>query len=965
MKEVVVTLMNVPSVMVDDLKIIFPYRKVEGLFYYICTKKRITRDEAIGIFWVDCDEQSARKNLRDAIYHIKKIVGSDVIKMEGNVFISVNPLVNLKIDVDDVQESMLENYKGEFLNYFYIRNCLEFENWMDSYRRELKEQYIRAAVKKAEQLILEKASGEAVKCAVKLINALYLDESFYRKIIAFLTEEGEYSTAMNLYQKFSAALKQDLEEEPEAETKALMEKVLKLRRKITERPTKEQPHFLGRQKELYEIFNMIQNHQTNATGSPCSFALVSGEAGVGKTALISQIKGLLEEENYISFSCSCCAAESDLYLKPWNDILTQIQEFCSRQKQDFGGVKQFLSNEITDYKMFVTQYGVHFEDVLRSLCRYCAGAGVVIFLDDIQWMDPSSIQLLNNLLFRLKDCPVFIVAASRTDSSSVLSGLRVSLMRESLMKEQRLNRFTLEETTKLIGIYAGELLEKPGSAERIFHYTDGNALFLVECLKMLKENEGQGIEEEPLSPRTISIIQGRLMNLSKEEKDLLTALAIFPHGASVEELEVINQEAEIKLYNLLESLLGHQMIAENADGTEIFYEFTHSLIHSYILSEISEGRKQVFHRELARFYERRYVESGDISLMPLLIHHFDNARDTYKKYTYKLEYIKAFFTGKEEIYPTLSASFSDNFFQPDLDPTENILIPLAEEIRALPEDNRNYRILRMKVEYLIGRNDLSSGDYKKGLRNIGACIETAKYLENAEYLMDAYLQMIYYAIQVYDLDMMREYVDICTALLEKYTYPDAIYYAVRRLQALYYIKMKRFDESAALLGKLVPKMEKIYMTEPSYKMALAACYNYQGEICMEAKEWDEALSYISKAVACCHSDQPTAGLGMSYTNMGIILYQMDCYDKASEYMTKARHCFQNISIEWGRTREEVFSALLELKMGKIKNAMAHYSMACRYAGKDYSPQTTAMLLEVYAQLCEVSDVVPEPPPAQG
>lgn len=965
MKEVMVTLMNVPSVMVDGVKINFPYRKVEGLFYYICTKKRITRDEAIGVFWVDCDEQSARKNLRDAIYHIKKNVGSDVIKIEGNVFISINPELNLKIDVDDVQDSILENYKGEFLNYFYIRNCLEFESWMDSYRRELKEQYIRAAVKKTEQFIQAKESTEVVKCTLKLIDALYLDESFYRKTLTFLTEEGQYSAAMNLYQKFSAALKQDLEEEPEAETKALMEKVLKLRRKITERPEKEQPLFLGRQKELYDIFNTIQKHQASAVESPCCFALVSGEAGVGKTALISQVKGLLDEENYIIFSCSCCAAESDLYLKPWNDILSQIKEFCSHQNKDFDGEKNLLSNEITDYKMFVTQFGVHFEDLLRSLCMHSGGQGIIIFLDDIQWMDPSSIQLLNNLLFRLKDCPVFVVAASRMDESSELSGLRVSLMRESLMKELRLKRFTLEETTKLIGVYAEELLEKPGSAERIFRYTDGNALFLVECLKMLKENEGRGMEEELLSPRTISIIQGRLMNLPKEEKDLLIALSIFPHGASVEELMVINQVPEIKLYSLLESLLGHQMIVENVSVAEIHYEFTHSLIHSYILSSISEGRKKVCHRELALYYEKQYGETGDICLMPMLIYHFDNARDTYKKYTYKLEYIKAFFTGKEEMYPTLSANFSDNFFQPELSATEKTLIPLAVEIRALPEDNRNYRILRMKVEYLIGRNDLSSGDYKNGLRNIATCIETANYLENAEYLMDAYLQMIYYSIQVYDLDMMREYVDICNALLKKYTYPDSIYYAVTRLQALYCFKMKRYQESAVLLNMLVPKMEKIYITQPSYKMALAACYNYQGEICMEIKEWDEALSYIGKAIAYCHSDQPTAGLGMSYTNMGIILYQMDCYDKASEYFTKARHCFQDISIEWGRTREEVFSALLEIKMGRIKTAKEHYSMACRYAGKDYSPQTTALLLEVYDRLCEVSDVTPEPPPSQG
>ena len=72
MRDVTVTLMNTPSVVVDGEKKVFPYRKVEGLFYYICVRKRITRDEAIGIFWVDCDETSARKNLRDALYHIKK-----------------------------------------------------------------------------------------------------------------------------------------------------------------------------------------------------------------------------------------------------------------------------------------------------------------------------------------------------------------------------------------------------------------------------------------------------------------------------------------------------------------------------------------------------------------------------------------------------------------------------------------------------------------------------------------------------------------------------------------------------------------------------------------------------------------------------------------------------------------------------------------------------------------------------
>ena len=49
------------------------------------------------------------------------------------------------------------------------------------------------------------------------MEVFYLDESFYRRVLTFLMEEAEYSSAISLYQKFALSLKQDLEEEPEAE----------------------------------------------------------------------------------------------------------------------------------------------------------------------------------------------------------------------------------------------------------------------------------------------------------------------------------------------------------------------------------------------------------------------------------------------------------------------------------------------------------------------------------------------------------------------------------------------------------------------------------------------------------------------------------------------------------------------------------------------------------------------------
>lgn len=966
MNSIIVSLMNAPAVVVDGEKKVFPYRKVEGLFYYICLKKRITRDEAIGIFWADCDEQSARKNLRDTIYHIKKIIGSDIIKMDGNVFISINTDVHLIVDADRVRDNVLENYKGEFLQYFYIKNCFEFENWMDENRRELKELYIQEVLKELEKVEQNRDTEGAVRYAYRLLDTLYLDEGIYRDVMSFLLKEGEYSSAIAIYQKLEAAVRQDLDAEPEEETKALMDKVLKLRKKVVEKPEKDKQVFLGRQKELYDIYDCIQNHLLKKEESQTNFILITGEAGVGKTSLIDYLKSILEQEQFTIFSYCCYASEKDLYLKPWNDILNQIQEYCFRQKKELPGEKYIFSENITDYKMFITHYGIRLESLLRTLCeKYCTG-GFVLFLDDIQWMDSSSIQQLNNLMLRLKDCPIVIVAASRLEKTREILSLKMFLTRESLFKEIDLKHFTLEETKELISARAGELLEKPGRAEQIYQYTGGNALFLTELITMMQENETSNnvLSEGGMSSRMVSIIQSRLSGSSPEEMNLLNMIAVFPNGVTTEDLAILSKKTEIVLCEILEKLVEHQLVVEKVKGSDITYEITHVLFKNYIMSQVSAGRRRVYHKEIANYYEKRYWDMSDLSLMPVLIYHYTNAGDTYKKYLYKLEYMKVFFAGKEEMYPSVSAGFTEQFFIPDLEPGENILIPLAEEIRALPENNKNYQKLRMMVEYLIGRYDLSSGDYKKGLRNINASITAARYLKNRQYLMDGYLQMIYYTIQVYDLDMMREYIENCSKLFEEYEFPEVSFYIVERLKALYYIKTEHYGEATNILETLIPKLERLYIVSPAIEVGLTACYNYRGEIYMKQEEWDDALAYISKAVACGSPKNPTAGLGMSYTNIGIILYRMNNYNKASEYFKKAHNCFQNLSIQWGRTKEEAYSALLDLRIGKTKSALSHYGMACRYAGKDYSPHTKAILQDVYYQLSSIPGVQVAEPPEQ-
>ena len=56
-----VTLLGTPCVYRDGKEIHFPYRKAEGIFYYLCVEKQTNRDELVSLFWGACDENTGRK----------------------------------------------------------------------------------------------------------------------------------------------------------------------------------------------------------------------------------------------------------------------------------------------------------------------------------------------------------------------------------------------------------------------------------------------------------------------------------------------------------------------------------------------------------------------------------------------------------------------------------------------------------------------------------------------------------------------------------------------------------------------------------------------------------------------------------------------------------------------------------------------------------------------------------------
>lgn len=944
---ITVSLLGTPRVMLDGQELVFPYRKAAGFFYYLCVKRSVSRDEAIGIFWADCAEAAARKNLRDAIYHLKKLLGEDVISVEGNNRIRLRREMIAAIDYEELtEETLFEGYTGDFLGFFYIKNCMEFEDWATEIREEFLRRYQKSAEQRVDQLILGGDVQSLIGCAGALLRKRIFQEPLYRKLLGGLMQNGGFAEAEQLYQKLKISLMDELGTEPEEETRQLMQEAA--RRKADHRKEKKKTrsaeYFFGREQEMMTLLTNLRSFET---GGAATSMLLTGEAGVGKSAILRKLRESLSEDRYLQISYQCVQTEEELYLKPWNDILAQVEGYCRTFHITFGGTPDFYAKKM-DVSLFVTQYEMYAQSMLQMLAGNRSDRKIVLLIDDIQWMDNTSKRLLSNLMFWAQNEKLLIILTSRVDCEERLMALKAPLITKGLLREIMIPRFTMEETKKIIRDRKPDLLTQEGFLEQIYHNTDGNALFLLEFLKELEH----GGNASQLSPKTTGMIQSRLLDLNQEERELLNSISLYPRLATIEDLQILSPEPKIQILKSLERLLSRQLICLTSTYNKQGYGFSHQLIRDYIYNNLLEDKRRVLHALVAEYYEKQFGTTEDIRLCPMLIYHFSRCQNIYKTYTYRLEYLRAFYAVQHEIYPTLLTGATEN--DPKMPPLdgEDELVTLAEQIRALHQWDPEVDPLRMKVEFLIGRYDLFSGSFKKGLKNIQISIAMAKKRNDSKYLMENYLQMIFHAIQIHNLRMFHDYITACEQLLERYPYSEADICTVLRLRGVYDMKNYQYEKAEKIFQEVIRRTEPLYRVDSSYCVGLAACYNYVGEGRQAVGKLDEALEYYLRAIEVCKGKHVVNGVGVFYSNAGYVLYQQNKLDQAQAYIDEANQCFAERGALWGRAKARAYAALLAIKRGEWENAQDHVRVARQIAQRGGNPAALSLVGEVEKLLRE-------------
>ena len=1007
MKEISVHLLGNPEIWAGDVKISFPYKKAEAFFYYLCVKKKVSREEVICLLWGDEDETTGKKKLRDAVYQVKRLLGKEVLFTWGHTGIALNPEFPLQTDWDEAPEKREGLWGAVFLDHFYIKNCYEFEEWAQEVRRQLSEQQAQLARERLREAAGRNDTAMLQKYGNILLSGDPYNEELYFELMNLYAQNGSYTMAIRLYSDLQKLLSEELDEKPSRRLTELFHRIYTMKEAVSSEGAMAELPFVGRKRELYRVNSFLaeEGGETDAAGSAGCLA-VSGENGSGKTAFLEQGARLAAGNGMLVLKSTCYKQGEEFYLSPWNDIFQELYQLVAKDREAKGGKKAdgesrreeelkrslscFLNGSGEGEVSRMTYPMV--EKLALDLLEFLTGKNrILLVFDDIQWMDSMSCQLLNRLLHLLgRERLLLLCSMSREEEAKAMGALEPILLRDGV-EILRLSPFTREETDELIRKYLPELAGEEEKKAEIYRATDGNAFFLKELLNLIRE-KGYTLEK---SRRTNYVIQARLSGLSAQERDVLGAMSVFPEKAGVEELELLLPDTDrLSLLRVLESLQERFLIREVLVGWNVHYQFVHRIFQEYVCERQSNGKRMLYHQMLAACYEEAAAQNRRAALLPLVIYHYEHCHNQIKACQHRIEWLKEYYTLINENFPVLHWSLSDLDESLRVTPPADEMIRLAGELVGLEGNTEEIRRMKLEMNYIRGRYDIAHGNYSQGLSHIEEGIRLSGELSDQRMLLSCYKQQVFYGIQVEDLERVERYTEIGLSLAaeglnreerlsaeqwmeqgetdgcqdnvspgrdgmpewtkgtgaeEKRRECLEEFGTFLRLRGWYDLHMGQYgraERALRLAGALFQSLGN------EYGAGQAACLNYIGDVYRLKGQPDRAVSFYKEAISLVEKEPVIIGLGQFYANTGQALYQSGEVEEAERYLKMAGSYLRKNGCIWGLERVEACLALLLLEQGNPEQAREHYRTGRELSEKIRNPQTQKILGTVGLRLKE-------------
>ena len=226
-------------------------RKAMALVAYLAVSRHPqSRDFLSGLLWPECDQTTARSNLRRTLYRVQHAIGEgflhaseetlviapdadfwlDVTAFEGHVAECLPespPIHTLSQECKTQLESAVSLYADDFMAGFFLSDSEAFEEWQFFERERLRQVLARVLVQLAHTHLSEGNPTAAIPLARRWLGLDPLHEPAHRLLMELYSRSGQQSAALRQYRECSRLLEESLDVTPEAETVQLYEAIQK------------------------------------------------------------------------------------------------------------------------------------------------------------------------------------------------------------------------------------------------------------------------------------------------------------------------------------------------------------------------------------------------------------------------------------------------------------------------------------------------------------------------------------------------------------------------------------------------------------------------------------------------------------------------------------------------------------------------------------------------------------------
>ncbi len=392
---------------------------------------------------------------------------------------------------------------------------------------------------------------------------------------------------------------------------------------------------------------MLQAFDRVSAGG-CELLLSAGYAGVGKTTLVHEIHMSIVKKNGYFIEGKFDQLQRNVPYFAWiqaftgfvNYILMESETHLVRWKENIikavGSIGKVLTDVIPNLELIIgkqpdvpslgaTEAQNRFNYVFLEFIKTIATSehSLTVFIDDLQWIDTVSFNLMQNLMTDTGVSNILLIGAYRDNEVDSLHPLSLAI--ETLRKEKiRITELKMSELSEYAAneLIADILHRKHSEAVHLTHLlyskTGGNPLFLLQTLKMLVEKQvvffnvnsrswdwdTSAIERLKITDNVVVLMVDKIRQLDSSAQYLLQLAACIGFKFSISNLSIIVKQSEDAALQGLQPALREGLIVAY-DGQ---YQFVHDRIQQAAYSLIPEDELPAQHLQIGRLLSENMSE---------------------------------------------------------------------------------------------------------------------------------------------------------------------------------------------------------------------------------------------------------------------------------------------------------------------------------------------------------------------